>query len=77
MDKAFFQSKIDALKEEGRYRHFATLERQCGKFTWPVPDYISVPQGNTGTHAGADIAALAGSSVMAARDGTVTSVASP
>lgn len=32
MDKAFFQSKIDALKEEGRYRHFATLERQCGKF---------------------------------------------
>ncbi len=32
MDKAFFQSKIDALKEEGRYRHFATLERQCGNF---------------------------------------------
>lgn len=32
MNEAFFQSKIDALKKEGRYRHFATLERICGRF---------------------------------------------
>ncbi len=32
MDEAFFQSKLDALKNEGRYRHFATLERHCGNF---------------------------------------------
>src|SRR3989304_8982037 len=29
---AFFQSNIDALKKEGRYRVFATLERLAGRF---------------------------------------------
>lgn len=32
MDESFFQQKLDVLKKEGRYRHFATLERQCGRF---------------------------------------------
>ena len=29
---SFFQDRIDELKEEGRYRTFATLERICGRF---------------------------------------------
>jgi 5-aminolevulinate synthase len=29
---ALFQSQLDTLKEEGNYRYFAELERQCGKF---------------------------------------------
>lgn len=36
-----FQNKIDALKEEGRYRVFAAMERQCGKYpraTYHAPD---------------------------------------
>ena len=30
--KTFFQSKIDAIQQEGRYRIFADLERIVGKF---------------------------------------------
>ncbi|MBZ8119157.1 5-aminolevulinate synthase [Roseovarius sp. LXJ103] len=29
---AMFTAQIDALKEDGNYRYFAELERQCGKF---------------------------------------------
>ena len=29
---ALFQAQLDTLKEEGNYRYFAELERQCGKF---------------------------------------------
>ncbi|WP_224826622.1 5-aminolevulinate synthase [Cognatishimia sp. MH4019] len=29
---AIFQDQLDTLKEEGNYRYFAELERQCGKF---------------------------------------------
>ncbi|MFY9237407.1 MAG: 5-aminolevulinate synthase [Roseovarius sp.] len=29
---ALFTSQLDALKEDGNYRYFAELERQCGKF---------------------------------------------
>lgn len=29
---AMFTSQLDALKEDGNYRYFAELERQCGKF---------------------------------------------
>jgi len=30
--EAFFQDRVDALKKEGRYRTFATLERLAGRF---------------------------------------------
>ncbi len=30
--EAYFQSKIDGIKSEGRYRTFATMERMVGKF---------------------------------------------
>lgn len=29
---ALFNAQLDALKDEGNYRYFAELERQCGKF---------------------------------------------
>ena len=29
---AIFQDQLDTLKQEGNYRYFAELERQCGKF---------------------------------------------
>ncbi|RBI84551.1 5-aminolevulinate synthase [Rhodosalinus halophilus] len=29
---ALFETQLDALKEEGNYRRFANLERQCGRF---------------------------------------------
>lgn len=32
MYQDFFQTKLDELKAEGRYRHFATLERKAGDF---------------------------------------------
>ena len=30
--EALFETQLDALKEEGNYRRFANLERQCGRF---------------------------------------------
>ncbi len=39
-----FQNKIDGIKEEGRYRTFATLERMVGKFPkaiYHAPDGVS------------------------------------
>jgi len=42
--QAFFQSSIDALKHEGRYRQFANLERLVGRFPkalYHAPDGLS------------------------------------
>lgn len=38
--QSFFAGKIDALKNEGRYRHFATLKRCVGAF----PDALYYPE---------------------------------
>ncbi len=49
-------------------------EKQCGTFTWPVPDYTSILQTSSGfyDHDGVDIAASPGSAVIAVRGGKVS-----
>lgn len=39
----FFQTALAALKDEGRYREFATLERQCGTFPNAVIHQENLP----------------------------------
>jgi len=34
--EAFFRSRLDRLRFEGRYRHFADLERCCGRFPYAI-----------------------------------------
>src|ERR1700693_1250483 len=55
--EAFFKNRIDALRAEGRYRHFADLERRAGDFprayhhsigsdvtVWCSNDYLGMGQ---------------------------------
>ena len=54
---SFFKERLDALHSEGRYRIFADLERQCGRFprafdhgigaevtVWCSNDYLGMGQ---------------------------------
>jgi 5-aminolevulinate synthase len=55
--EGFFRKRLDALRAEGRYRHFADLERRCGRFpraydhrigaevtVWCSNDYLGMGQ---------------------------------